>query len=711
MIKGEFASGNISNKYGTAARCICMILIVIMLVIGIAVYGASAAGSALCALFFIVYVILPGLMGLRVFGIRGEHISTSLASAAFLGWALCVFLAYLTSLIRTDLVLLLAGPVMSCLYLKILFSERKTGLSKTRNFKLSRIPVSFCIFFVLVLLFCLIGTQYQYLSPPKGDFAFISGDRAYHMGMANAASHNLPLESLWIKGLQIKYHIFTDILFSVPIKLFDVRTDTVGQFFAPVLTAFLVGISLYAFFKEMSGRPERAGVYCLVFFLSGMYITRRWTSSLAFKFIFTNDNCAGFGLAAMLVFIIIFKKWSELYNKRDREQWGYLAVCLILVMLITGIKGPIGAVVVAALWGSVMLGLILRKIPLRILAPTLIITIGFIAVYVGVLGAVGQVNTAGGASLSFAKIVDIAFWKEPLVDIMKSLGLPKVLRMPVVMLAFAAFFFTTFLIPFCMGYVREVYLVLSGKKAFCIDRVLVYALALVGFICLMIFDFTGHNQVYFGLVTIILAPVISFWFLEDMESRSEEYPKTAVILKPILAIMLLTLLLSTISIGGYYVRRGAEAVGYARQTIALSKYGGVSRDEYDAMMWIRKNTDKDALLANDRYYSVPLDEYSIDNRWDNSFFLYELYANRFSYISGSAYDLDQRGSGVRKERIANNLRLYDPNNPDRGDLARQLGIDYVIVSKRFSGELNLKNDDYTPCYTNDEVDIYKIEQK
>ena len=677
-----------------------------MVCIGVAVYGASPGGILICLLFYSFYVQLPGLMIIELLRLDQWRISTHLMLGSFVGWMLGVFLVYLTQFIRTEILLLVAGPILSILYLIDLW--RRKGDGRIRRISIDGIHVSFCIFFVLAMLLCLIGTQFFYLVPPKGDVAFINGDRAYHMGMANAISHSLPLESIWIKGVYVKYHIFTDILLSVPIRLFGVRTDCVGQMFAPLLTSYLVCTSMYAFFREMSAKPKRAGMYCLIFMLSSVYITRRWSSSLAFKFIFTNDNFAGFGLAGALIFIIVLRKWYDSCSRKDGKHRAYFLLCLLLIMLITGIKGPIAAVLVAGLWGTTILGIILRKMSLRAIPLILILTLGFTAIYISVLGAGGGINEAGGAVISFVKISDIAFWKAPLVDFMRSHGFPKAIRLAAVAAVFSAFFFTTFLLPFVAGYIRELFLVLSGKKEYDPVRVMVYAAAFAGFAALLVLNYTGHNQVYFGLVTIVLAPMISFWFIEDLEARWDISSASRLLLKVTIAVMLITLAFGSASLAGYYARRADEAAGYANQSIAISKYGSVSRGEYEAMIWIRENTGKDALMASDRYYSVPLDKYDPENRWQSSFFLYELYSSRFSYISGSAYDLDQQGSSLRKERIEKNRMLYDPDNPDRGRLARKLGIDYVIVSKRFSGELDLENEDYELCYTNNDIDIYRI---
>ena len=58
--------------------------------------------------------------------------------------------------------------------------------------------------------------------------------------------------------------------------------------------------------------------------------------------------------------------------------------------------------------------------------------------------------------------------------------------------------------------------------------------------------------------------------------------------------------------------------------------------------------------------------------------------------------------------IETNSHLYDPDNADRGELAQELGVDYVVVSKRFTDLPSLDNDDYDLCFTNDDVDVYEV---
>ena len=126
------------------------------------------------------------------------------------------------------------------------------------------------------------------------------------------------------------------------------------------------------------------------------------------------------------------------------------------------------------------------------------------------------------------------------------------------------------------------------------------------------------------------------------------------------------------------------------------------------MRWIDKNTPKDALLATDRYYTVAPKNFDVVDRWDNRYFLYADYANRICYLAGAGYNLPARDWEKRRDRIKTNDRFFDAADEGRGDLARSLGIDYVVVSKRFTKAGDLTNEDYELCFANKHIDVYAI---
>lgn len=685
----------------------CMIAAAVMVLISIIVYGAPIGQLLIMTAFFLLYIQLPGIFMVKWAGIDKDHISTTLITGAFAGWALSILLYFACDWLKNDIALIVAGPLMSAGLIWLYIRDRKNKVSGP-HFDVRKLPVSLCFFILLVLLYCLLETQYLYLSPGLSDYTSMNADKAYHMGIINSLSHDYPVQSPWVSGVMIYYHVFSEMMLSIPVRLFGAEADVVTQSFGPLLTTYIFGTAYYSFFREMSGMPKRAGLYCLIVLLSNIYVTRNIRTSIAYVFALTNDNSSGYGIAAALVCIVLFNKWYGAFQRKDANRWKLFVLCMAIVMLTTGIKGPIGAVTLLGMWSAMVLGIILRKVSPKSILPLLVITAGFALIYFTVLGSKGQANASGESVIAFAKIADIAFWKKPLVASLKAIGLPKLLRYPIVLLVFAIFFLGVFFIPFCIGYIRELVLVLSGRKDYEPGRVIVYAEFAIGFIAMMLLNYSGHSQIYFGLLAVFLAPIIAFWFLEDMEEEGKTSERADKILGTCVVIMAAMLIFTTVLFALYMGKHVKTAIANTNPHAQEPMYMSVSRDEYEAMEWIEDNTEEDALLATDRYYSVDPKKYSYENRWDNRFFLYGVYSNRFIYIGGSGYNIRQSDWTKRKEMIDINSELYDVGNEKRGDLARELGIDYVIVSKRFTKLPSLGNKDYELCYSNDDIDIYKI---
>lgn len=700
------------KKSTLAVHIFTLIAALSLVMIGITVYGADPAGLCLFVVFFLCYVLIPGYALTRLVRIRTPHLSTTLSFSLFTGWAFIVLVYFLSDFLPTDILLAAAGPAVTVLFLIHTYKNRSAGGSgRNTGEHIAGIPAPFCIFFLLVLAYALLSTQYQYLSPELCDFVGVNPDKAYHMGLVNSLSHDYPLESPWIQGRFINYHIFTEVMYSVPVRLFGMESDFLLFSCGPYLTAFSICTTMYSFFAELSHKPSNAGWYCLLVMLANPYVVRNYYRSIAFVFAITNDNTSGYGIVAAMAFVVLLKYFFKAYDENEGRVPVRISILLTAyIMLVTGIKGPMGIVLLAAFWGTMFLGWILRQTRFNLIITSLSLTAGFAIIYLTILGAKGRGTATGGNSLiSFANITDICFWKKPLIELLKSMSVPTPLRLGILMLVFVVLFLSVFFIPFCIGYIRELILVLSRKKPFVFHEVIVYAAFLVGFIAMFLLRYSGHSQIYFGLLSLFFAPLIAFWYLEDVGDYYKKASGSRRILPAALyTVMALTLVFTTYTLLYSYYNMIPVAIENADPAQERGLYTSMSNDEYQAMEWIEDNTPKDALLATDRYYSVPLEEYSFDNRWDNRFFLYAAYSNRFCYIAGSGYNLGTNEWPVRLEMIKKNSELYDAGNEERGDEARELGVDYVVVSKRFTDLPDLSDSDYEKCYENTDVEIYQI---
>ena len=718
-------------------RLICLAAIIAMILIACIIYRADLSGILVFTVFLIAYVQLPGLLILHWLKMRPSHYSTLLATSFFAGWAFLVLQYFLAELTGTDLLLLVPGPVCTILYLLLRIRNRVRPASAAGSlsaprpmvppFRFRDLSPAFCIFTVICLLYSMLMTQYLYLSPEVDKIITMNPDKGFHLGLINSLSLGWPLECPWFSGLYFNYHIFTELLYSVPVRLFGLTADLLLFCCGPYMTVYTFGISAYAFFREMSTKPQRAGLYCLVLLLSNIYIARGWSQSIAFLFIFRNENVAGYGVSCAFILVILIRYWYRSFAGSPAEAETSPAMtpeplsagivtkllgppasrCLFLLllmvlMLCTGIKGPFGAVIVASLWGTYILGLILRKVKPATVLPLLILSAGFYVVYAVILGSKGQSASAGESLIALGTLIDITFFKAPLIALMKSLGLPAILRYAVLLAVFTVSLLTVFFLPFVIGYIRELVLVLSRRKDFDFTRILVYAACLVGYVAMLLLNYHGHSQIYFGFVTVFFAPILAFWFFEDLEKNRDT------LMTLLRGICLISLLVSTVLLGSFLVDQFSEAAEAANPDSTANKWESISHKEYEAMHWIDDNTPRDSLLATDRYYTVNPKKFDVTDRWDNRFFLYADYSNRICYLAGAGYNLPARDWKKRQERIKINDRLFDASDPGRGELARSLGIDYVVLSKRFTDAGNLENQDYQLVFSNKHINVYKI---
>ncbi len=696
-----------SKILNNAARAAAMIIICAAAFIGIFVYKADVTSLLIFNSFLLIYVFLPGVLVISNLGIRSDHISTYLVRCFFTGFALEIILYYLNAITGADVILLVAGPLLSVLLIvQLVRRSRGTG-SVDRGMLvnapggilgiLRRTPASFWLFFALVFLYSMLTTQLVYISPELGSYSYIKIDFAYHAGIVNALADNYPPHDPWVNGFSIYYHFFTEMLMSIPARLFGLAPEKMILSGTPYLVAPVLSTALYSFFREFAGRKDRAGLYCLAFHLSNMFLLKEFPRSWFLYHIYSNYDNAGLGIACLLTVMPLIRTWDKKAGFATKEMFLYA----LLIMLMTGIKGPVAIVLIGGLIGTFLLGLIMRKVSTGTAGMTLMSVIAFTLIYVFVLGSQHS-NTSGGSIFNLGEVTDIFFLKEEIMDMF---GGSRLVALAILFGAFTVIFFMGFLLPFIVGYIRELFLVLTKRRDFVFSRVTVYAMALVGFLGMMLLDFSGHSQVYFGFTAAVMVPLIVFWYFEDIEGRNDFGSGF------IRGFFIVCLCLSACtSVLCTFDQIDSAQRTYANRDAGKHPYQNVSAAEYEGLSWLKDNTKRDAMIASDRYFSVAPEEYAVDQRSHNTHFAYAVYSQRDQYLEGSGFSMDLDDIELRLDMIRTNRSLYDPENAERGDLARELGVDYVVVSKRFSPAVDLANEDYELCFSNSEMDIYEVNQ-
>ena len=675
-----------------------------VVLVSLTVYHASAAGLLLFFAFTAFYVLLPGMLIVRLGGFSAGHASADLLVSFFTGWVLVVFEYFITQATGPKIMLYALGPVLSALCICLIAAGRR-GPLVIRRVSVADIPAAFYLFMALLMAYVFMFTQFQYLSPEHAQNIYTSLDKTYQMSLIGSLSHGYPLVDPLVAGRVVHYHIFSQVLLAVPVMLFGMSPDFLVMSCTPYLTAALMGLSMYAMFRCFCKRQERAGLYSLSFILANVFIGRSISASYMFRMLFINENYAGFSAACLIASVIVLKVYFS--QTGAGQKAASAALLTVLTMLLTGIKAPLGLVLAGGLIGTFLLGIILRRVSFKeALIPTLFPSAGFFFVYQFLLALNGSNGVGGDSIFAFGKIVGVCFWKSSVTDMLKGMGIPSSLRLVIIMLIFLAAFFTAYALPFAVGYIRELILVVKGDKDYDFAKVTIYASALVGFIAMMLLRYSGHSQVYFGAATLVFAPLIVFWFFEDKEDITSKGVSALMTVSKVWFFAVLILTSATLAM--CFRDTMPSVLKHADPASTYSKYKSMSAEEYEAMKWIRENTPEDTLIATQMYKSTGGKDYSVENRWHHCHFLYAAYSVRNYYLEGSGYTFTDVEAEDRREMIKNTDRLYDPDNDSRGDDARELGVEYVVVTQKIYPTPDLSSADYEKVFSNKDIDIYKI---
>ena len=695
-----------SNNSSNIVRALCAVAVIAMALISFIVYKASIVSMLIFAFFFVFYIVLPGFFLTGLIKADYGHLSSKLLISSFAGWAITVAVYFITDLLGTKLLLCYTGPLLSLVYLYMLRCKK---LEPSLYGKLgpSKISAAFCISIVILMAYVFLNTQFSYLSPEYSQNIMTRIDKAFQGGMVGALTHGYPLKNPWVYGLTGHYHLFTHMMLSEMISLFGLTPDFLVMSASPYLSVYYIGLSYYTMFRHFCKRGDRAGLYTLSVLLSNMFIARTPVSSYLFKVLLINDNHGGFGISCLIACVIM----TDIYFKDNRlilkDRLPLLALTTVFFFLLTGIKAPVAVVLVGGIIGTWFLGLILRQIRFQESFPLVIASvIGFVFVFKLLIGSSNATEAGDNSLFRFGKMTNICFWKDGLIECLRSIGIPGPVRLLAILAVFFLFYFTIFALPFAFGYLREFFLVVSKKKAFNFASVLVYAATLVGFVLMMFLNYNGHSQVYFGTVTSTFAPLIALRFFEDFPNMQTKAMKG--ICKICIVWFFCVITVTSLTLAIDIKDMIPEAIAHANPATEYDPYLCLSADEYEATQWLKSNTSENSVIATQMYASVPKENYEYALRWNNCHFMYSTYSDRQFYLEGSGFSLEDSQAGLRLEMIKNTDALYDPENKERGDKARSLGITHVMVTKKIYPTPDLSSGDYKLVFSNDDIEIYEV---
>ena len=667
---------------------------------------ASLVSVGIYIFYLFVYIQLPGVCIANLFHLKWKSGAAQCMIAFFAGTALLFFEYFLFSMLDIYFLISYINPCISIIGLIWICTLNRCScfagfLAKAK----SAFNYNFGIYICIIFLSSMLALQFSYIAPGHANnFVSVNQDIVWHMGNINSLSQGFPAMDPRVLGLPFEYHYFNELLQAICLKVFDLSADTLLISCGPYFITYVFGFSSYAFIYEYCKRKDKAGAYCIIILLSGMLLSFGNVNldlvSLINFHIFTNTNAVAFGIGGVCVFLMVFKNMCETSGRKLLLKSAY---AVILICVITGIKGPFGAVIVGAMVVSTLLeSLIEMRFDSRRLIFTGLIFSGFLVTYLALISNSGGLNNSG-ISLSILETVSRSGFGRAM-DWMTSYKPLSSILVFLMIIPQALYILAGFSIPFLYLLLKKGRQIILGQTD-CkwLDLNLV-TFVFIGFGGFFFINHYGFSQLYFVIPsTLVAACMVCKFYEEDYDSVKKTHRMLTIFFMICLTIGSGVFLFNT-SMDIKNAVTNYKAV-YSGQTQG-EVYNSLTKFEYEGLMWLRKNSQINDVCISNRLMLYAPGTYDENDLLNNRYFYYSAYSQRCFFLEGFSYSAISNKEVKQKLSVCNSI--YDSDNKAPEKMAKANGIKYIIVSRIIAKNLELENDNIDKCYNNQDITIYKV---
>lgn len=213
------------------------------------------------------------------------------------------------------------------------------------------------------------------------------------------------------------------------------------------------------------------------------------------------------------------------------------------------------------------------------------------------------------------------------------------------------------------------------------EYIIIIAIAIIGTICGYLVIFYGHSQMYFALTVFPFAALLTGCWLESISPKNLSESKKRLLTATV--VLLIVSFSATTDYGNWF----AVSCNIGIQNLVTSNImergtTSVSPLECQAYDWIRENTDENVLLLSDRKLEEVHDPTGI-------------FAERYVYCFKNDEEMEIVKAGFDgDEQMVE--KIVD------------LGIDYIVQTKRNSPMYSCPENIGEIVYENDEVSVFKF---
>ena len=665
----------------------CLIITIVIAVMDQCVF--------LFLLFLVIYIHIPGKCLLNTL-CSNKHmgIAEEALLGFFVGLGILIIEYCALSALGQKLIFVLLSPIIVIALIAYRFRN-----NSPINYLKSNIRWNSQLFAVAAIIAMLTGLtqRYAFVDFREYEAIYLYQDFSWHIGNVAALSKGVPFADYRFEGILFNYHYFNDLIFGMCKYCFNVRADELFFKCTPILSIYLLSLSMYLFFNKKESNPVIGTVLQVLCGAAIPYLILNaddWYSLFNYH-LFSNINGVAVSLASVIAVYLYF---CRLYNGSKAEV-SEMIVLGLLIFVMTGLKGPFAVVMIAALVFTSILTACFDHCIKRALTIVMTAASSFLITYITVIKGVENLfkesNNNRATSLSLTGTFSSSRLWPYFSGLAEKNDLWSILLYCICVLVIgsvmaAGIFYIVFL---CET------IVLAKKIATrrwipSSDLVLSISAGWVGLLGFWLVSHIGFSQTYFLFVSIL--------FVVGEMSRLLSTTSLKYLKMTLLALAFINIFIS----GWMYfssldksIRDDSVHFDYRRERVAEDTPQFLTKEEIEGLQWIRDNTDKNCVIATDRLDLWSLQYPSADS--DCRSFYYSAFAERQMYIEGFSYsDVSQEETEAKLEM---NQDIYSDNDLVARKAIEETGVDYIIVSKRFREVPGYLTD---PVFDNIDISIY-----
>ncbi len=630
-------------------------------------------------LYLVLAVALPGIALTKIVRVNFTPLEALCVSFGF-GIFINIILYFIVVPFNLTDHTLIGVTIIATASVISLFLTRKRSFSGTSDAGELKITLFFCAIAAFLTFFTFSAAN---LNPELSGLRSYFNDTLMSTNLLTSASKTFPFEYQSMAGIPFPYHAFYYSFMAIVKNILNVPSfEVITKLSLMTISPFLV--ATIAIFTNRLVKTRK-------FFIATMVVSVVLPCGYTmFYYLYMDVLGYPLGLAFCMLSAYFFFKAESLSVKFNKLH--FLSTFFLLMGL--GAKGPV-AVTFLFGYGIVLFVDLIKTKNLKSIVPKgLLIAVSFFILYF-LIYPPGSGNSMSVSLVYTAVRTPYGYWL--------SSFLPYSVSMVISAIIYALTIFPAITLA-----VIVIFVLLKQKKEMKQEYVFFIVSALVSMVIINTFKQTGSSELYFIMCLFHFGVALLGRFCEKYYATTDKKAKT----KNVLAIIFVV----SIAFGFYYsynylVKGSIEAVTYSRFSDSLiitpeqqasvdiqKRLMSISPEEYQALSYIRDNTEQDAIIADGNYIS------SI------SYFYGSAFSERAYFVEGYIYLPSDENNLYRSEYIRRDGILqffYKDNDETFAPLIWNNDIDYIVVSQIINPGFTMSHEFANEFFSNSQLAVYE----